>query len=45
MIDKESMQQVLGSLIKKPELLSEVDKYNLTIYDFPNKFEKYIRTT
>lgn len=44
MIDKESMQQVLGSLIKKPELLSEVDKYNLTIYDFPNKFEKYIFT-
>ena len=42
MIDKESMQQILGALMKCPQLLSEVDKYNLTLYDFPSKFEKYI---
>ena len=42
MIDKESMQQILGTLMKCPQLLSEVDKYNLTLYDFPSKFEKYI---
>lgn len=42
MLDKECIQQVLGSLIKCPQLLSEVDKYNLTLYDFSNKFERYI---
>ena len=42
MIDKEVIQQVLGSLIKCPQLLNEVDKYNLTLSDFSSKFEKYI---
>ena len=42
MLDKECIQQVLGSLMKCPQLLSEVDKYNLTLYDFSNKFERYI---
>ena len=27
MLDKECIQQVLGSLMKCPQLLSEVDKY------------------
>lgn len=38
------MQQVLGGLIKNPKLLSEVDKYNLSINDFPTKLEKYVFT-
>lgn len=42
MIDKEVVQQILGSLIKCPRLLNEVDKYNLTLADFPSRFEKYI---
>ena len=42
MVDKEVIQQVLGSLIKCPQLLNEVDKYNLTLSDFSSKFEKYI---
>ena len=42
MTDKSSIQQVLGSLIQRPQLLSEVDKYSLTIADFSNRFEKYI---
>ena len=41
-IDKEVSQQILGSLIKCPQLLNEVDKYNLTLSDFPTRFEKYI---
>lgn len=40
--DKTTIQQVLGSLMQKPQLLSEVDKYSLTIADFPSRFEKYI---
>ena len=42
MTDKSSIQQVLGSLMQRPQLLSEVDKYSLTIADFSNRFEKYI---
>lgn len=34
--------QVLCGLIKKPQYLSETDKYFLTIEDFPTRFEKYI---
>lgn len=42
MIDKNCIRQVLGCLIQSPQLLSEVDKYNLTITDFSTKFEKTI---
>lgn len=42
MTDKSSIQQVLGSLIHRPQLLSEVDKYSLTIADFSTRFEKYV---
>lgn len=42
MTDKSSVQQILGSLIQRPQLLSEVDKYALTIADFSTRFEKYI---
>ena len=41
-IDKNCIQQVLGSLIKRPQYLSEIDKYSLNITDFPTRFEKFI---
>jgi Replicative DNA helicase len=40
--DKSVIQQVLGGLMHRPQFLSEVDKYKLTIMDFSSKFEKYI---
>lgn len=40
--EKSSVQQVFASLMKKPTLLAEVDKYNLTVDDFSTRFEKYI---
>ena len=39
---KGTIQQVLGSLMKHPQFLSEVDKYSLTLDDFSTRFEKYI---
>ena len=42
MTDKSSIQQVLGCLMQRPQLLSEVDKYSLTISDFSTRFEKYV---
>ena len=42
MIDKRTVQQILGSLMKKPQLFSQVDKYSFVITDFPSRFEKYI---
>ena len=42
MTDKSTVQQVLGGLIHRPQLLSEVDKYSLTITDFSTRFEKYV---
>lgn len=42
MIDKNTIQQVLGSLMLHPQYLSHVDKYNLSIKDFSSKFEQYI---
>lgn len=42
MTDKSSIQQVLGILTQRPQLLSEVDKYSLTISDFSTRFEKYL---
>lgn len=44
MIDKRCVQQVLGSLMKHPQYLSEVDRYSFLISDFPTKFEKFIFT-
>ena len=44
MVDKRCIQQVLGSLMKHPQYLSEVDRYSFLITDFPTKFEKYIFT-
>lgn len=42
MTDKNLIFQVLCSLMKRPQLLGEVDKYKLTIDDFDAPFEKYI---
>lgn len=42
MTDKSSIQQILGCLMQKPHLLSEVDKYSLTIADFGTRFERYV---
>ena len=42
MTDKSSIQQIIGGLMQKPQLLSEVDKYVLMTSDFSTRFEKYI---
>ena len=44
MTNKGTIQQILGSLMKHPQFLSEIDKYSLSITDFSTKFEKYIFT-
>ena len=42
MIDKRDVQQILGCLMKKPQLLSQIDKYSLSLTDFPTRFERSI---
>ena len=42
MIDKRDAQQILGCLIKKPQLLSEVDKYSFVLTDFPSRLTRII---
>ena len=42
MIDKSTIQQVLGGLIKHPQYLSQSDKYQFQVNDFSNRFEKMI---
>lgn len=42
MIDKSSILQIFGSLMKHPQYLSETDKYNLGLEDFSIKFDKYV---
>lgn len=42
MTDKNTVCQIFGCLIRRPQLLSEVDKYALTMADFSTRFEKYI---
>ena len=42
MIEKSTVCQVIGCLMQRPQLLSEVDKYSLSISDFPTKFDRYI---
>ena len=42
MVDKNSILQVFGSLMKHPQYLSESDKYNLTPDDFQLRFDKYV---
>ena len=40
--NKSCIQQILGSLMKHPQFLSEIDKYSLTYTDFPSRFERLI---
>lgn len=44
-VDKNTILQILGCLMKKPNLLDLTDQYYLTIDDFSNKLEKYIFST
>ncbi len=42
MVDKNSIMQIFGSLMKHPQYLSETDRYSLSLDDFYYKFDKYI---
>lgn len=42
MVDKETVRQIFGSLMKKPHLFLERDKYNLSLSDFHTSFEQLI---
>lgn len=42
MVDKATVLQIFGCLMKHPQYLSESDKYNLTPDDFYYKLDKYI---
>lgn len=42
MNDRTTVCQLFGCLMHCPHLLGQVDKYNLSIYDFNSRFDKYI---
>ena len=42
MVDKNSILQIFGCLMKHPQYLSESDKYQLALDDFYYKLDKYI---
>ena len=42
MTDKSTVRQVLGMLMQHPQYMSQVDKYALTLADFPTRFDKYL---
>lgn len=42
MVDRNSIMQIFGSLMKHPQYLSETDRYSLSLDDFYYKFDKYI---
>lgn len=42
MVDKSTILQIFGTLMKHPQFLSESDKYNLTPDDFFYRFDKFI---
>lgn len=42
MVDKNSIMQIFGSLMKHPQYLSETDRYSLSLDDFYYKFDKYV---
>ena len=42
MVDKSTITQIFGALMKHPQYLSESDKYNLTPQDFYYKLDRYI---
>lgn len=44
MVDKSTLLQIFGALMKHPQYLSESDKYNLTPDDFYYRFDKFVFT-
>lgn len=38
-VEKSTIQQVIGGLMHNPSILSQTDKYNLVLSDFSNRFE------
>lgn len=42
MIDKNTELQIIGSLMKHPQYLSEIDKYTITPTDFSSTFTRYL---
>ena len=42
MNEKKDVIQIIGSLMKKPSLLSQTDKVYLSISDFSTNFERYL---
>lgn len=40
--DKQSEMQVIGSLMKNPFLLAEIDKYHFDVRDFSSKLTRYV---
>ena len=42
MTDKNCVTQIIGSLMKNPSFLSQSDKYQILVSDFPNAFTKRI---
>ena len=42
MIDRSVVRQVLGSLMQHPQYLGQVDRYSLSVMDFPTRFDKYV---
>lgn len=41
-VDKNSILQIFGALMKHPQYLGETDRYNLTLDDFYYRFDKYV---
>lgn len=42
MIDKQSNLQIIGGLMKRPQFLSQTDKYLFSPDDFSSRFEKFL---
>lgn len=42
MVDKNTILMIFGALMKHPQYLSEIDKYNLTPDDFHSRLDKFI---
>ena len=40
--EKSTIIQILGSLIKQPDLLAETNENDITVADFPEKFHQII---
>lgn len=41
-IDRDTIIQIFGGLMKKPSILNDTDKYNIEITDFSTQFDKFI---